>query len=95
MNAMAPTRPTELYWHCVPLTKGPAAAAEARGQVRAAVCAWEVPIDASVDGDFPGTDGRPDLAAGFGRRRRSRRQRDAVPVQLGRTGRRHRVHRIP
>jgi hypothetical protein len=48
MNAMAPTRPTELYWHCVPLTKGPAAAAEARGQVRAAICAWEVPIDASV-----------------------------------------------
>ncbi len=48
MNAMAPTRPTELYWHCVPLTAGPAAAAEARGQVRAAICAWEVPIDASV-----------------------------------------------
>jgi hypothetical protein len=48
MNAMAPTRPTELYWHCVPLTTGPAAAAEARGQVRAAVCAWEVPIDAGV-----------------------------------------------
>jgi hypothetical protein len=48
MNAMAPTRPTELYWHCVPLTKGPAAAAEARGQVRAAICAWEVPVDASV-----------------------------------------------
>src|ERR1700689_637411 len=39
MNAMAPTRPTELYWHCVPLTAGPAAAAEARGQVRAAICA--------------------------------------------------------
>ena len=48
MNAMAPTRPTELYWHCSPLTRGPAAAAEARGQVRAAICAWEVPIDASV-----------------------------------------------
>jgi hypothetical protein len=48
MNAMAPTRPTELYWHCVPLTAGPAAASEARGQVRAAICAWEVPIDASV-----------------------------------------------
>ena len=48
MNAMAPTRPTELYWHCVPLTTGPAAAAEARGQVRAAICAWEVPIDANV-----------------------------------------------
>ena len=48
MNAMAPTRPTELYWHCVPLTTGPAAAAEARGQVRAAICAWEVPIDAGV-----------------------------------------------
>jgi hypothetical protein len=48
MNAMAPTRPTELYWHCVPLTAGPAAAAEARGQVRAAICAWEAPIDAGV-----------------------------------------------
>jgi hypothetical protein len=48
MNAMAPTRPPELYWHCVPLTAGPAAAAEARGQVRAAICAWEAPIDASV-----------------------------------------------
>jgi anti-sigma regulatory factor (Ser/Thr protein kinase) len=48
MNAMAPTRPTELYWHCVPLTAGPTAAAEARGQVREAICAWEVPIDASV-----------------------------------------------
>jgi len=57
--------------------------------------AGEQDRDASVDGDFPGTDGRPDLAAGFGRRRRSRRQRDAVPVQLGRTGRRHRVHRVP
>ena len=48
MNAMAPTRPTELYWHCVPLTTGPTAAAEARGQVWEAICAWEVPIDASV-----------------------------------------------
>ena len=48
MNAMAPTRPTELYWHCVPLPTGPTAAAEARGQVREAICAWEVPIDASV-----------------------------------------------
>ena len=48
MNAMAPTRPTELYWHCVPLTAGPAAAAEARGQVRAAICAWEVPIEPGV-----------------------------------------------
>jgi len=48
MNAMAPTRPTELYWHCVPLTSGPAAAAEARGQVLEAICAWEVPIDAGV-----------------------------------------------
>ena len=57
--------------------------------------AGEQDRDASVDGDFPGTDGRPDLAAGFGRRRRSRGQRDAVPVQFGRTGRRHRVHRVP
>src|SRR5580704_16736790 len=48
MNAMAPTRPTELHGCRVQLTAGPAAAAEARSQVRAAICAWEVPIDPSV-----------------------------------------------
>jgi anti-sigma regulatory factor (Ser/Thr protein kinase) len=48
MNAMAPTRPTERHGYCVRLTKGPAAAAEARSQVRAAICAWDVPVDPSV-----------------------------------------------
>jgi anti-sigma regulatory factor (Ser/Thr protein kinase) len=48
MNAMAPTRPTELHGCCVRLTTGPAAAVEARSQVRAAICAWDVPVDPSV-----------------------------------------------
>jgi anti-sigma regulatory factor (Ser/Thr protein kinase) len=45
MNVMAPTRPTELQECRVRLTASPAAAAEARSQVRAAVCAWDVPVD--------------------------------------------------
>jgi anti-sigma regulatory factor (Ser/Thr protein kinase) len=48
MNAMAPTRPTELHGCRVRLTTGPAAAAEARRQVRAAVCAWDLPVDPGV-----------------------------------------------
>jgi anti-sigma regulatory factor (Ser/Thr protein kinase) len=48
MNAMAATRPTELYLHRVRLSTGPAAAAEARRQVREAICAWDVPIDSGV-----------------------------------------------
>ena len=48
MNAMAPTRPTELHGCRVRLTAGPAAAAEARSQVRAAICTWDVPVDPSV-----------------------------------------------
>ena len=48
MNAMAPTRPTELQGRRVRLTTGPAAAAEARSQVRAAICVWDVPIDPDV-----------------------------------------------
>jgi anti-sigma regulatory factor (Ser/Thr protein kinase) len=48
MNAMAPTRPTELNWRRVRLTTGPAAAAEARCQVRAAICTWNVPVDPDV-----------------------------------------------
>ena len=48
MNAMAPTRPTELNGCRVRLTTGPAVVAEARSQVRAAICAWEVPVDLSV-----------------------------------------------
>jgi anti-sigma regulatory factor (Ser/Thr protein kinase) len=48
MNTMAPTRPTVLHRHRVPLTAGPAAPAEARGQVRAAICTWDVPVNPSV-----------------------------------------------
>ena len=51
MNAMAPTRPirpTELHECRVRLTTGPAAAAEARSQVRAFICAWDVAVDPSV-----------------------------------------------
>jgi len=48
MNAMAPTRPTELRLCRIRLTAGPAAAAKARGQVRAVICAWDVPVDPSV-----------------------------------------------
>jgi anti-sigma regulatory factor (Ser/Thr protein kinase) len=48
MNAMAPTRPTQLQLCRVRLTTGPAAAAEARGHVRSAICAWDVPVDPDV-----------------------------------------------
>ena len=48
MNTMAPTRPTVLHRHRVSLTAGPAAAAEARGQVRAAICTWDVAVDPDV-----------------------------------------------
>jgi anti-sigma regulatory factor (Ser/Thr protein kinase) len=48
MNAMAPTRPIEINGRRVRLATGPAAAAEARGHVRAAIRAWDVPVDPSV-----------------------------------------------
>jgi anti-sigma regulatory factor (Ser/Thr protein kinase) len=48
MKAMAPTRPTELHGYRVRLATGPAAAAEARSQVRAAICSWDVPVDPDV-----------------------------------------------
>lgn len=48
MTAMAPTRPTELYQRRVRLTREPAAAAEARSQVRAAICDWKVPVDPDI-----------------------------------------------
>ena len=48
MNAMAPTRPTELQGCRVRLSTGPTAAGEARRQVRAVICAWDVPVDVSV-----------------------------------------------
>jgi len=48
MNAMAPTRPAELRVCRARLATGPAAAAEARGQVRAAIRAWDIPVDPDV-----------------------------------------------
>jgi anti-sigma regulatory factor (Ser/Thr protein kinase) len=48
MNVMALTRLTELRGRRVRLTTGPAAAADARGQVRAAISAWDVPVDPDV-----------------------------------------------
>jgi anti-sigma regulatory factor (Ser/Thr protein kinase) len=48
MNTMAPTRPAALHRRRVPLTAGPAAAGEARGEVRAAISLWDVPVDPDV-----------------------------------------------
>jgi anti-sigma regulatory factor (Ser/Thr protein kinase) len=48
MNVMAPTRPSELHGYRVRLTTGPAAAAEARSEVRAAIGAWAIPVDPGV-----------------------------------------------
>jgi hypothetical protein len=45
---MAPTRPTELYQRRVRLTREPAAAREARSQVRAAIRDWKVPVDLDI-----------------------------------------------
>ncbi len=43
-----PLRPTVLQKRRVSLPAGPAAAGRARGQVRATIEAWEVPVDASI-----------------------------------------------
>ena len=48
MNAMAPTRPTELYGCRVRLAARATAPAEARRQIRAAIRAWDVPVDPDV-----------------------------------------------
>ena len=48
MNTMAPPRPTEQHACRVRLTAGPAAAAEARRQVRAAISAWDAPVDPDI-----------------------------------------------
>ena len=45
---MAPTRPTELYQRRVRLTRKPAAAAEARSQVRVAIREWKAPVDHDI-----------------------------------------------
>lgn len=48
MNTMALTRPAELRACRLRLTPGPAAAAEARAKVLAAVDAWDLPVDGDV-----------------------------------------------
>jgi anti-sigma regulatory factor (Ser/Thr protein kinase) len=48
MNVMAPTRPTELRGCRVRLTAGPAAPAEARRLVKAAIRTWDIPVDPDI-----------------------------------------------
>jgi anti-sigma regulatory factor (Ser/Thr protein kinase) len=48
MNVLAPIRPTELHLCRIRLTAGPAAAAEARSHVRAAIRAADVSVDHDV-----------------------------------------------
>jgi len=48
MNTMAPIRPTLQPPRRISLTARPAAAAEARNQLQAAICAWAIPVDAST-----------------------------------------------
>jgi anti-sigma regulatory factor (Ser/Thr protein kinase) len=48
MSVMAPSLPTQLQRHHVSLTTGPTAAAQARSQVRMAICTWDVPVDQDV-----------------------------------------------
>ena len=45
---MTQTRPTELRQRRILMTRKPAAAAEARGQVRAVIRAWEIPVDPDI-----------------------------------------------
>ena len=45
---MTQTRPAELRQRRIPMTRRPAAAAEARRQVRAIIRAWEVPVDPDI-----------------------------------------------
>jgi anti-sigma regulatory factor (Ser/Thr protein kinase) len=49
MDTMAPIRPPVIHpARHIALTAGPAAASAARSQVRAAIFAWDVPVDESV-----------------------------------------------
>jgi anti-sigma regulatory factor (Ser/Thr protein kinase) len=48
MDTMAPTRPAVQPARCIPLSVGPSAVAEARTQVRSAICAWNLAVDAST-----------------------------------------------
>ena len=45
---MVPTRPTELHQRRLRLAREPIAAAQARTQVRAAIHAWQVPVDPDI-----------------------------------------------
>ena len=45
---MTQTRPTELHQRRILMPRRPAAAAEARRQVRAIICAWEIPVDPDI-----------------------------------------------
>jgi len=48
MDTMSAVRPTVHRPRRVTLTAGPAAAAQARRQVRAAIVAWDVPVDPDI-----------------------------------------------
>jgi anti-sigma regulatory factor (Ser/Thr protein kinase) len=48
MNTMAPTRPNVRHARRISLAAGPAAVAKARRHVRAAIYAWDVPVDLTV-----------------------------------------------
>ena len=45
---MVPTRPTELHQRRLRLAREPFAVAQARSQVRAAIHAWQVPVDPDI-----------------------------------------------
>ena len=45
MHTMTATRPAVTHRYRVALPSGPAAPAQARGQVRAAILSWDVPVD--------------------------------------------------
>src|SRR6266480_4246198 len=45
---MTQTRPTELHQRRILMTRRPAAAAEARSQVRGVIRGWEVPVDPDI-----------------------------------------------
>jgi anti-sigma regulatory factor (Ser/Thr protein kinase) len=48
MNAIMAARTAELHQWRVPLTAAPTAVSEARKQIRAAIWAWDVPVDPDV-----------------------------------------------
>ncbi len=48
IDTMAPILPIELHQRRVRLAREPAAATEARRQVRAAICAWQIPVDPDI-----------------------------------------------